>query len=284
MPITSHLDHMRLLRRAPGTIGARQRALARMAALLPVPLLDATPADLLAWQAGLNLTDGAAANYVRHAQVFYRWAVEAGFIGTDPSAGLPVPRTGRRLPRPIAERDLMEALDCAPRRIRLWIVLAAWAGLRACEIAYLRTENIMLHARPRPLIYIAADATKGLTEHVVPLCTFAREEVTAAGLPATGWAFRRRDGQGGPNTPQRVSHLCNRHLHGCGSTATLHKLRHRFATEFYEASGHNLLALRDALGHLSIQSTTVYTLTCTAAASEAAEKIPAPPRRLRACL
>ena len=142
----------------------------------------------------------------------------------------------------------------------------------------------MLTAGRRPVRCLSSDATKVLAGRVVPLCTFAREAVTAAGLPAPGWAFRRRDGQGGPNTPQRVSHLCNRHLHGCGSTATLHKLRHRFATEFYEASGHNLLALRDALGHLSIQSTTVYTLTGTAAASEAAEKIPAPPRRLRACL
>ena len=275
MPITSHLDHLRLLGRSPGTITARRRALTRMTALLPVPLLDATPADLLGWRAGLDLTPGAISNYVHHARMFYLWALSKELIGVDPSAGLPIPRTGRRLPRPIGEGDLLEALDCAPRRIRPWLVLAGCAGLRACEIAYLRAEYIMLRA-PRPAIFIAQDATKGLTEHVVPLATFVCAELEAHGLPASGWAFRRHDGERGPNTPQLVSHLCNSHLHACGITSTLHKLRHRFATQFYDASGHDLLALRDVLGHRSIQSTTVYTLVSQPAAAAAVNAIPVP--------
>ena len=212
---------------------------------------------------------------------FYAWAVEAGLIGVSPAIAIPIPRAGRGLPRPIAETDLIGALDAAPERIRLWLVLAAWCGLRACEIAYLRAENILLHASV-PRLHIAADATKGLTEHMVPLCTFARGEIADARLPATGWAFRRRDGQAGPNRPALVSHLANDHLHGCGIASTIHKLRHRFATEFYDSSGHDLLALRDVLGHKSIQSTTIYTLVRSPAAAKAVEGIPAP-RRLRAC-
>ena len=35
----------------------------------------------------------------------------------------------------------MAAVENAPDRIRLWLVLAAWVGLRVKEIALLRTEK-----------------------------------------------------------------------------------------------------------------------------------------------
>lgn len=278
--ITAHLGRMRMEGLSPGTIYARRRALARLAAVLPVPLLAATPGMLLDWRASLAITAGATANYTRHVTSFYRWAHSQGLVPADPSAGLPIPKTGRGSPRPISEDDLAAAIASAPDRIRLWLVLAACCGLRACEVAYLQAGNIMLRAS-QPAIFIAEDATKGLNAHVVPVCSFAAAEITAARLPATGYVFRRRDGRAGPNTPQLVSHLANDHLHGCGIASSLHKLRTRFATEFYEASGYNVLALQQVLGHRSIQSTIVYTLVRQPAAARAVEAMPVP-RRLRA--
>ena len=54
----------------------------------------------------------------------------------------------------------MHALQLAPPRIRPWLVLAAWCGLRAKEIALLRAESVMTSARP-PVLLVTAEATQG---------------------------------------------------------------------------------------------------------------------------
>jgi len=274
-----HLDYLRLSGHTPTSIYSRKRALARMAAALAVPLLSATAADLAAWRASLTTGDAATVAYVSHARSFYAWAVDQGLITSNPAANLPVPRLGRRVPRPIAEDDLMYALAAAPRRVRAWLVLAAWCGLRAREIALLRRENILDTAQP-PVLIVAADATKGHSERVIPLSAFVLSELSAARLPTSGWAFRRMDGRAGPNEAWLVSHLANRHLHNCGIAATLHQLRHRFGTAAYRAS-RDLRAVQELLGHSSPSTTAGYAAWDRAAAAAAVEAIPAP-ARLRA--
>lgn len=276
-----HLDYLRLSGHTPASIYSRQRALARMAAAIAVPLLSATQADLAAWRASLTTGPEATVAYVSHAKSFYAWALERGLVAANPAAGLPVPRLGRRLPRPIAEDDLMAALAAAPRRIRLMIVLAAWAGLRARELALLRRECIADTISPPVLLVEAAAAKGGRAERLVPLSPFLLDEIRAARLPLSGYVFRRMDGRPGPNAPWRVSQLCNRHLHNCGVTDTLHSLRHRYGTQVYRASGHDLRLTQELLGHQNPSTTAGYAAYDRRGAAEAAAAIPAP-ARLRA--
>jgi integrase/recombinase XerC len=279
MSTEKHLDYLRLSGHKPASIYSRKRALARMAAALAVPLLSATPSDLAEWRASLRTGDAATVAYVSHARSFYAWAVDQGLIESNPAASLPVPRLSRRIPRPIAEDDLMYALAAAPRRVRAWLVLAAWCGLRAREIALLRRENILETASP-PVLIVAADATKGHSERVIPLSQFVLSELAAARLPTSGYAFRRMDGRPGPNEAWLVSQLANRHLHNCGIAATLHQLRHRFGTAAYHAS-RDLRAVQELLGHQNPATTAGYAAWDRAAAAAAVEAIPAP-ARLRA--
>lgn len=274
-----HLEYLRLSGATANSIYSRKRALARMAAAIAVPLLSATPADLAAWRASLTVGPDATVAYVSHAKSFYAWCVEQGLVTVNPAARLPVPHLPRRVPRPIAEDDLMYALAAAPRRVRCWLVLAGWCGLRAREIALLRRENVLETSSP-PVLIVAADATKGHRERVIPLSAFVLSELAAARLPSSGYVFRRMDGRPGHNEAWLVSQLANRHLHNCGIAATLHQLRHRCGTMAYRAS-RDLRAVQELLGHQSPSTTAGYAAYDRAALVAAVEALPVP-ARLRA--
>jgi len=273
--ITRHLAWLALRGLAPSHIYTRKRHLIRLAAALPVPLLKATPAMLLDWRAAMTMTPAAVCGHVSHARCFYEWAVKEHLITENPATELPVPRLPRRLPRPMLDADLFDAVGHAPARIRLWLVLTAWTGLRVCEIAWLRAENIRLRDAV-PHILVAYDATKGGREHAVPLCPFAVSELAAARLPVTGWAFPRADGKSGPNAPHRVSKLINDYLHGLGLSATAHMGRHRYATELLPWT--NLRVVQETLGHASPATTALYTLVRPADGAPAVAHLPVPAR------
>lgn len=270
--------HLRALQLQGQRTYDRERALARLAAALPVPLLEATPADLLAWRETLqHLAAETIVHYVMHANQLYRWAIAEGLADRNPAAALPVPKTGRRLPRPVSEEDLMRAVENAPPRIRPWLVLAGWCGLRACEIAWLRAECILAGASP-PILIVAPGATKGNGPgRAVPLCTFALSEL--GGLPAAGVVFRRADRQRGSNSPALVSQLANSYLHSIGIAATLHQLRHRCLTQLYHDT-HDLRLVQEFAGHLSPATTAGYTAFSNPAMAAAVENLPVP-RALR---
>jgi integrase len=273
--VARYLGHLMDQGMSPHTIYDRRRVLSRLAAALPVPLLEASPDELAAWRVTLRrLSAGSAANYLGHVRCYYRWAADEGLIEASPAARLPVPRRPRRLPRPIGEDGLALALASAPGRLRIWLVLAAFAGLRACEIAGLRGENVLLRAA-QPYVLVAEDATKGIRERAVPLCPFAVAELAAAGLPSRGWAFARLDGAPGPNHPARVSQVCNRFLHDHGIPETLHQLRHRFGTQAYAAS-HDLRAVQELMGHANPATTGCYVLVSRPSAVAAVRALPVP--------
>jgi integrase len=272
--VARHLEHLRLLGRAETTIYDRGRVLHRLGAALPVPVLDATAADLAAWRAALNVSARSVQTYVMHAQNFYDWAAADGLIKASPAAGLPVPQAPRYLPRPVAEADLMRALAMASPRVRPYLVLAGWAGMRCCEISGLTVDCILFAAQP-PAILIRAAATKGGHERIIPMSPFVVAELRAAGLPARGLAFPRQDGKPGPQKPWVISRLGCEALHNAGVADTFHSLRHRFATMAWRAS-HDLLAVQALMGHANPNQTAVYALYDRPAAAEAVNALPVP--------
>jgi Phage integrase family len=83
--IAAHLRYLELCGQAPGSVYCRRRALARMAAALPVPLLDASEQDLAGWRERLTVGPGTVVGYVSHAREFYAWAMAAGLIYVNPA-------------------------------------------------------------------------------------------------------------------------------------------------------------------------------------------------------
>ena len=168
-----------------------------------------------------------------------------GLRGDDPSGALPRPRVPMGRPRPIATDTLLLALAQSHGRVRSAMILAAYAGLRAAEIA--AAERI--HLREGSITVVG----KGGKTRIVPAHELVAREY-ANGQP---WVVPRLDGQAGPNRPWMVSRIVNDHLHSLGIPDTLHSLRHWFGTHIYRAT-QDIRLTQDLLGHASPTTTAGY--------------------------
>lgn len=255
--ITDYLHYLKLMGRSEGTrkvYRGRLQVLDEWLAARGVDLLRATPEDLGEWRAGLQLMPNTVVMYVSAARGFYKWACRSGRIRRDPAWAIPVPPKRPGLPRPIADRLLVRAIDSAPAYIRIWLVLAAYVGLRCCEIAWLDRADI-LDDLDEPVMVIRG---KGGKVRVVDLSPYVLAELRAADLPKAGPAFPRRDGNRGHNTPNLISTVANRYLHSLGIKETMHQLRHRFGTAAWQATL-DMRLVQELLGHSSPATTAVYT-------------------------
>jgi site-specific recombinase XerD len=272
--LEKHLGSLRMRGLSETTIYSRRRAIVRMGELLPVPLVDATAEQLMDWRAALKVEDGAAASYVCQAREVYKWFIAEGLRQDNPALKLPVPKVGRRLPRPVGEEDLMMAVRLAGERVRPWIILAAYAGLRCREIAYLRRESVYDKATP-PLLLVTSMAAKGRNERLIPLSAFALDALQRAPMPVSGYVFPRHDGKKGPNNPWLISQQIREHFQELGIAASAHSCRHRFATRCY-AAGHDLLVVQSLLGHVSPATTATYAQFSNMDAAAAVESLGTP--------
>ncbi len=249
---TAHLDHLRHRNLRPTYIEARTRLINRLERHLDASMLDATLEDLRSYL-DRPLGPGSRATEIAHLKAFYQWAVVEGFIDRDPTVRLEKPKQPPGRPRPIATSDLAVALRAASDLIRPMLFLAAYAGLRACEIAPLRGEHALLDDQPPTLIVVEG---KGGATGSVPIGP-ALYPVLAA-LPRRGVLFPRIDGKPGAMSRYRVCQLCNNHLHSLGIEATLHQLRHWYLTEVYRAT-HDLRVTQRLARHRSSSTTDRYT-------------------------
>lgn len=235
-------DYQRAANRRPRTI--RQRRYILAAAERHIGDLDtATAGSIAAW---LDSHDGTQtrSSYLGALRAYYRWAAMTGRCA-DPTVSLPSPRVPVRVPRPISEPELARALAASAPRMRAWLTLAAYAGLRACEIAPMRGEHI-----GGGVIYIPEQ--KGGDAATVPLSPRIVEALAPFGGVGPLWASREL-------SAGYVSALVSAHFRALGIAGGLHRCRHRFATRFLEASGFDLRATAEACRHRSPATTMTYT-------------------------
>lgn len=261
-----HLEHLRNRGLAPVYIDQRRRALRGLVHFFDRPLLDISADDLQRWQstALVTRTTGRSRNtLLTHVREFYRWAHAQELTTDDRGRHLIRAKAARLVPRPIGEASLAIALQMAPTRVRPMLYLAAYEGLRACEIARLRREDVRDADSPCTLVVLG----KGGKERVLPASAQVLLELEAHGMPNRGPIFRMYDSTGHPTaqpiTPHRVSAACNAYLADVKGGATLHQLRHRFASQALRCSGGDLRLVQELLGHSSPATTAIYTQWAT---------------------
>lgn len=261
-----HLRHITAAGQLPDSIRGRRGAILRLADFLdpnretPRAVIDATSDQLARWQASkAHLSAKSLCVYIRHIQAYYRWLVRPMRILIEsPAEDLIAPAIRRRQPRPIPEADLEFALDaCTDPRLRAWLILGAYAGLRSIDISSL-DRDCLLADHQVPMLRVRG---KGDNEDLIPV----GEEVLAAlaqFLGPNGPMFT--DEHGRRLSKRRIREEINAYLVRLGLPYTFHQLRHRYGTRIYRLTK-DLRYTQRLMRHRSITSTEIYVASPTEA-------------------
>ena len=284
-------DHLALERRlSPNTVAAYRGDLEQLATFLmrnrtslgdaPYPLLR----RFLAQQHTLGYARATIARRVGAIKTFFRWAVSAGRIQTDPSLLLGRPKVVNRLPSVLRpneaeilaeapgseERNEVTAGDVDPLehavalRDRAVLELLYGSGLRVGEVAGLTLDRVDV---PRGRVLVLG---KGSKERDVPISEYAADALRD--YLAEGRAQMASEGSGEgsrhlffnrrrkPFSERDIRSMVERYGATLlpGRRVTPHTLRHSFATHLLEG-GADIRAVQELLGHASVATTQRYT-------------------------
>lgn len=268
-PVTRYLAHCAHRNLRPTYIQNQRLTLQRLTAWMGTrPLFEASTTDLLEYLDSRPHQAGARAAEIAHLRGFYGWATDEELIAKDPARRIVRPRGVARLPRPMPDLDVARALAEAPCRVAPILNLAVYAGLRACEIAQLRAEDIQ---RDPPIIIVRESKGGGMSS--VPLADLLADVLGRCPLPAEGWLFPRRDGTGHISRV-RICQIANGYLRGLGIAHTLHSLRHVFGTYVYRMT-QDIRLTQELMRHRSVESTVGYTKLDPTSGAAAVARLPA---------
>ncbi len=194
---------------------------------------------------------------------FVRFLIDRGVLDHDPTRGLQLPRSPRKLPATL-DADQARRLvaidgdDTLTRRDRAILELFYSSGLRLAELATLDANLDLGDA----LIRVTG---KGNRQRSVPVGRHALTALRAWLAVRADWAavdepalFVSQRGRrlSRRAIEQRVHHWAVRQ--GLPVDVHPHMLRHSFASHLLESSG-DLRAVQELLGHANIGTTQIYT-------------------------
>ena len=220
----------------------------------------------LAQQAGQGLCAASRARAVAGVRNFFHWMDRRGILHNPAVDMLQIPKSARRLPRPVTEKQAQEIVNLASEtsgedwvglRDEALFTLLYGAGLRIGEALSLCKADFDGHER----ITVTGKGNKQRSVPLLPVigkivsryfnaCPYALKPDSPAFIGARGEELN-------PAVAQRSMRSVRRQL-GLPDSATPHALRHSFATHLL-ASGADLRSLQELLGHSSLSTTQLYT-------------------------
>jgi integrase len=228
------------------------------------------PETIKDYWTGLDLGAGARRNVGKLLRKTFRQAVQRGLIGSNPMdrAGIHVPTaTVRDEPIPLEVDEVERLAAAAPERDRLMILLMAYAGLRAGEVAGLREQDVsfakcQLTLRQQVVRNGGGKVTAPLktraARRTVSVACSVTDELRAfldSNPPASdGRIFHR--GTDGLLVNQDVAHAVRRAAKAAGLRKPIHPhlLRHTSVSLLID-DGANPRAIQVFAGHSNVQMT-----------------------------
>ncbi len=222
----------------------------------------ATPDDLRAYQ--LHMTDTGVTPTTYNARIMALRFLFGKTCGREEMKKYMQFRTQpRKLPTVLSIEDVSEILAAAPGpglKYRAALSISYGAGLRASEVCNLKISDI---DSDRMLIHV--DEGKGRKDRKVMLSPDLLDLLRDYWCEARpeGWLFPGKP-KINPVSSRQLNRAFNsaKHLVGITKPATLHTLRHSFATHLMEA-GTDVRVIQVLLGHSKLSTTARYTQVAT---------------------
>jgi integrase/recombinase XerD len=273
--VDAYLTHLRVERRlAEHTLESYSRDLQRLgefAAGLEQPLQRLDRRDLEHFVDSLmaqGLSPRSVARMVAAVRGFFRFAVVAQHLSTNPASDLQAPRAWPALPKFLdieeVERLIKQPDITTPRglRDRALIEVLYATGLRVSELIRLRASDLNLDAgylsttgkgSKQRIVPIGVEATKWLLKYI------REARPGLLGKRSSPWLFLNAK-RGSCLTRVGFWKILKAYGQKAGLSRALspHVLRHSFATHLLE-HGADLRSIQMMLGHADLSTTQIYT-------------------------
>ncbi|MFJ4173977.1 tyrosine-type recombinase/integrase [Microbacterium sp. NPDC089696] len=261
-------DYQRSGNRAVRTIRTRESILRAFAARQETDLLTATVFHMRRDIGRQEIAPSSRATTRATFLAFYTFVHDEGLRADNPALRLPVVRVPKRRPRPYSQEQIDRMLSTgAYKRTRAMILLGAYQGLRASEIAAVHSDDVDLESGTMKVL------GKGGRTDYLPLHDVIRD---LAPTMNEGWWFPARGGRDGHIKGQSVSDLMTDARDRAGivdKRLTGHSLRHSFGTELVRGRA-NIRAVQELMRHASLAHTQQYTLVLDEDEREALSVLP----------
>lgn len=165
-------------------------------------------------------------------------------------------RQGRKLPVVLSEEEVMRLMDVVTNRKHRCILLLIYSGgLRLSELTNLRRVDLLYDRRQ---IFVKGGKGKKDRYSVLSLHVIQEVKKYLREYQPDYWLFEGQEG--GQYSNRSVQNILRRAVEKAGVNpyATVHTLRHSFATHLLE-QGVDLRYIQELLGHSSSKTTEIYT-------------------------
>lgn len=242
--IFAWIDEMRALNRSEETLKTRWYQICRFSRFTHRTIDDVTTTQIREYL--FKLPSLSTKKGSRTAiSGFYDFCISHNIVSQNPAKAIPRIPTPHPTKLPCPDAAIFEGVSSPKKEAALMVELISETGMRRREVAQASSEDIINDLLGHSILIHG----KGNKLRAVPLTDSLAKKLLA--LPS-GYLFPGRFG--GQCHPDHVSKLV-RHATGGYSP---HSLRRWFATRAYYASGQDLRAVQELLGHESIATTQRY--------------------------
>ncbi len=250
---------------SPRTIGERTRIVRQAAREMGVEAGAFTPRCIQAWLAG-QARPSTRVTYYSALTAWSQWLVRLEHRVDDPTMKVPRPRAMKGRPRPVATEHLNAVLELKlATETRTKILLAAYAGLRASEIAKFQGRWVDAIAGTVRVL------GKGGSDDVIPLHPILAREAQV--YPRRGYWFPSPTRPGESVHGASVTNVISDAFSRVGVDATAHQVRHWFATTLIR-EGVDVRVVQELMRHKSLNTTAIYTEVVDTTRREAIDHLP----------
>lgn len=247
--IALHMAHLRSAGMSPRTIEDATGLLQRLDRDLPMGIEHTYRAELESYFGNADWSEATRETYFNHARRFFVWAADedVDLLDANPMARMRRPHARKGEPRPLSPDEITAVLTRTRIEwIRVCFLIALGSGLRCCELAGLRREDV---GEEKVFIRRAKGGGSASVPSSPEILDAVRDFPRGSIVEHVGGKADARW------ISIRSAVYFNRTLGMKG--VSLHRCRHTFAQRLRDG-GADAFVIKKAMRHASLTSTEIY--------------------------